>query len=149
MDAKNAVADREIFDAWTLARLEKCIDDPDQLARVVERQYPRTIAQAVDELRWRGFDASEALAERFAERVGVEIFGGALAWYKSDVDHLAEFCESSNRLTVGTRHRIMRNITWEQDHADAGDMARRSREQYAKVSEIGNIPPVEEAPTNA
>ena len=148
MDAKNAVASREIFDRWTADRMEKYIPDPEQRARIVERQYPRFTAQVVDELRYRGFDATEEVAERFAEAVGVEAFGGALAWHKSDVDHLAEFCESSNKLMVGTRHRIQDGISWEQDHANAGDMARRSRERYVAESEIGNIPPVEEAAGN-
>jgi len=118
MDVSNAVAIREVFDAWTQARLKRCIDDPQQLARIAERQYPRGTAQAVAELRTRGFAAEEPLAERFAERAGVETFGGELAWYKSDIDALAEFCEGANKLMIGTRHRLMRGISWSQDYAD-------------------------------
>lgn len=116
MDASNATADRQTFDAWTKARLERCIDDPAQLARIAERQYPRSTGQAVAELRTRGFAAEEPFAERFAERIGVESFGNELAWYPSDIDHLAEAC--GNRLMVGTLHRIERGISWSQDHAD-------------------------------
>lgn len=118
MDASNATASREIFDAWTQARLERCIADPQKRSRIAERQYPRSTGQAVAELRTRGFAAEEPLAERFAERIGVELFGGELAWYKSDIDHLAEFCEGTNKLMIGTRHRLMRGISWSQDHAD-------------------------------
>ena len=118
MDASNAVATREVFDAWTQARLERCIGDLQQRARIAERQYPRSTAQAVDELRFRGFAADVELAERHAERAGVETFGGELAWFRSDIDALGEFCEGANKLMIGTRHRLMRGISWSQDHAD-------------------------------
>jgi hypothetical protein len=118
MDAGNAVASREVFDKWTQVRLEKCIDNPEQRVRIVERQYPRTTGQAVAELRYRGFDATEENAACFASKLGVEKFGDALAWYRSDIDALAECLEGRNKLMIGTRHRIMRNISWEQDYAD-------------------------------
>jgi hypothetical protein len=116
METSNATADRKTFDAWTKARLEKCIDDPQKRERAIERQYPRTTAQAVAELRTRGWNAHELHAERFAELIGVETFGNSLAWYPSDIDQLAEALE--NRPMIGTRHRIARGISWEQDHAD-------------------------------
>ena len=110
-------ASREVFDKWTADRLARLVDDPEQLERIIERQYPRTTGAAVNELRWRGFDATEERAEHFAKELGVETFGGALAWFKDDIDELADILRGRNMLMIGTRHRMMRGISWEADHA--------------------------------
>jgi len=112
MNAKDAVASREVFDAWTAARLAKCIDDPEQRAKIAERQYPRSTAQAVDELHYRGFDADEQRAERFAKQNKVETFGDCFAWYRSDIDALAEACH----LNTDAQHRVLHGITWGESH---------------------------------
>jgi len=113
-----AVATRETFDRWIAARLGRLIDDADQRARILERQYPRCTYEVVGELRTRGFDATEELALRFAEHCRVATIGGELVWHKSEIDALADFLQGARKFTVGTLHRMADGISWKQDYAD-------------------------------
>ncbi len=116
MNLLKHTADRETFDRWTVDRLNRLVENLEQRARLIEKLYPRTTREAVSELRFRGFEVTESVAERMAELIGVGTIADTLVWRKSDVDHLAEFLE--NKLTIGSMHRVEDNISWEQDHAD-------------------------------
>jgi hypothetical protein len=118
MTEKTAIATREVFDAWTIARLERLIDDPIKRARIIERQYPRCTRETVNELRHRGFDAHAAEAERLAAQFGVEFFGDARAWFKFDIDRLADYLLGARRLTRGAVWREALGIGWKEDRDD-------------------------------
>jgi hypothetical protein len=109
-------ASREVFDRWTAKQMSQLSDNPALLARLVEKQYPKTTAQAVAELHFRGFDVSEPMAEQLAPQIGVNFFGSELAWHKSEIDELAQWMVSFNSLTHAARRREWLRGDWEADH---------------------------------
>ncbi|MFO0826558.1 MAG: hypothetical protein U0572_00265 [Phycisphaerales bacterium] len=74
MPVANYLMDREQYEARCRAQFERqWPDDPDRVERCMERRYPASLIEAVDELRQRGLESdTERLAE-FAQSAGLEL----------------------------------------------------------------------------
>ena len=79
------------------------------------REYPKSTAEVVQELNYRGFDASEWKTEMFCRHnksLAPRVVGGSRAWDKVHIDDFAEWLRSHGDFTVAALYRQEVGISW-------------------------------------
>ncbi|MCX7428941.1 MAG: hypothetical protein NTW96_25350 [Planctomycetia bacterium] len=94
----NKCMNRQQYDDYQEANLAPLFADDDgvvrdermdELFRCLARQYPKTIDEAIRELRFRGFFATPRRLMLFGPQ-DLRTINGAVVWYKQDIDEAAE-----------------------------------------------------------
>lgn len=117
---------REQFDADYRERLEETYpDNPKLVARCMQRRYPATSEQVVDELRRRGLRIDLDQVNRRAA-CGARQVGRSYVWYPDDIDAVAEDLDRSNRLTYDAHYRREQGLSFA-EHAAIQKQVRTKR----------------------
>jgi hypothetical protein len=97
----------------------------DEAQRMVDREYPKSTDWAIDELQFRGLDATPWVIEGYCRRAeyAPPVVGGSRVWTKATIDRLAEAMERDDRLTVGATYRKEFGLSWREEQ----DMLFRER----------------------
>jgi|GEM_PF-5988617 len=92
--------------------------NPEEARRLVEMSYPKSTSAAIDELRFRGLDATEWRVLDYCETnpgLAPPIVGGSRVWGKQHIDELAEVLESHGKLLPSAIYRKELGISWAQE----------------------------------
>jgi len=117
---KPSVLDRSEYDEYRNERLSfNWMLNPKEIARQLERKYPKTSSQAVSELAFRGFDIKVARLEYYisSNNVKLRTIRQVRLWYKSDIDDLARHLESKRKFTKAAKYRSSIGMSWQEEHA--------------------------------
>lgn len=109
-----SVMTRDEYDRYCEERLAIAGHLPTDIERLMERKYPKNTEGAVEELRFRGVDATHRRVESWAARddVNLRIIGKMRAWYRSDIDAFAEALERRDKLLPPALYRKERGMSW-------------------------------------
>ena len=90
----------------------------DQQRKWLEEQYPKSTAQAVQELPTRGLDATAPVLDYLMKKGEIPTPGGegrSRKWSKTDIDRAARFMDAEEMYVPGTVARMFYNIDPAQD----------------------------------
>lgn len=138
---------REQFDADCRERFEETYpDNPKLVARCMQRRYPATSEQAVDELRRRGLRIDLDQVNRRAA-CGARQVGRSYVWYPDEIDALVEELDQSNRLTYDAHYRREQGLSFAEHSAIQKQVRTNRLAVMQRVADAagGTIPDVADA----
>ena len=138
---------RAEYDADCRERFEEAYpNDPEAVARAMQRRYPATTEQAVEELKRRGLRIDvEQLARRAA--CSARQIGRSYVWYPNEIDEVAEDLDHANRLTYDAHWRREQGISYAEHAAVRRQICAKRLANMQRVADAagGTIPDVADA----
>ena len=138
---------REQYEADCRERFEEIYpDNPKLVSRCMQRRYPATSEQAVDELRRRGLRIELDQINRRAA-CGTRQVGRSYVWYAEEIDQLAEELDQSNRLTYDAHYRREQGLSYAEHAAIQKQVRTKRLAVMQRVADVagGTIPDVADA----
>jgi hypothetical protein len=138
---------REQFDADCRERFEQTYpDNPKLVSRCMQRRYPASSEQAVDELRRRGLRIDLDQINRRAA-CGARQVGRSYVWYADEIDQLADELDQSNRLTYDSHYRREQGLSYAEHAAIQKQVQAKRLAVMQRVADAagGTIPDVADA----
>ena len=91
--------------------------------------YPKTTEAAIDELRFRGLDATRRRGEYYVARPGVRlrVASKIRLWYREDIDAFAAYLAEQGALTPSAMWRKEHGLTYDQEQQALARVARKEK----------------------
>lgn len=144
MPVPNHIVSREQHEARCRAHFERqWPDNPDRVDRCMERRYPASLADAVDELRTRGLETDPEHLVHTAQAAGLDlrVVGRNYLLYPSEIDLLAVILEEHGRMTPDASWRKACGVSFAQHAAIEAEIAARREAKIQTVADAAGVSP--------
>ncbi|MBL9030178.1 MAG: hypothetical protein JNM80_00545 [Phycisphaerae bacterium] len=138
---------RAEYDAHCRERFEEAYpNDPEAVARAMQRRYPATTEQAVEELKRRGLRIDPEQLNRRAA-CGARQVGRSYVWYPNEIDEVAEDLDQANKLTYDAHWRREQGLSYAEHAAIRKQVQAKRLAVMQRVADVagGTIPDVADA----
>jgi hypothetical protein len=142
MSLPNYIVSREQHEARSRSQFERLWpDDHDRVDRLMERRYPASLADAVDELRSRGLETDPEHLITTANLAGIDlrVVGRNYLLYPSEIDLLAEILDDRNRLTTAALWRKQCGVSCAHQWAIEVEIAARREAKFQAVADAAGV----------
>ena len=142
MPIPNYIVSREQHEARCRAHFERqWHDDPERVERCMERRYPASLADSVDELKARGIETDPEHLVHAAQSAGLDlrVVGRNYLLYPTEIDLLAEALAGHGRMTPDAAWRKACGVSVAQHAAIEAEIAARREAKVRAVADAAGV----------
>lgn len=143
MSLPDYIVSREQHEARSRTQFERLWpDEPGRVERLMERRYPASLAETVDELRSRGLETDVEHLAHAAHFIALDlrVVGRNYLLYPGDIDRLAEYLDGVDRITPDARWRKQCGVPCAQQWAIESEIANRREAKLQAVADLAGVP---------